>query len=265
MHLTFGPAGERHDEYTVVGIPYENPSFRPGASDAPTAIREASRSLEPYIHRMDLDIGELPLGDVGDIPRGPHEDIALHLDLDAEFPVFLGGDHSATPFLVGSFYDDPVAVVSLDAHLDFREEFRGDPLSNACSSRRLCELDAVSELVVIGARTGSEEEWDSELRRVRSDELSDPQRVGERITDEFDRVHLSVDMDVFDPGHAPAVANPEPMGLSPGQVRRFVDSLAPSLVGMDVVEIVPDIDDGNTALLAAWLVRETLGLVEVSG
>jgi len=265
MHLTFGSALEGEARYTVVGVPYENPSFRPGASEAPDAIRKASRGLEPYIHRMDLDLSDLDLADVGDIPKGKHEDIPVHLDLDAEFPVFLGGDHSVTPFVIGSFYDESVAVVSLDAHLDYRDTFRGDNLSNACSTRRIQELGAVDDVIVVGARSGSSDEWSADLARIRSREArKDPGLVGERLAEEFDRIHLTVDMDVFDPSHAPAVGNPEPMGLEPGHVLDFVEAIAHRLVGMDVVEVVPRLDEGNTALLAAWLVKETLGLVEVS-
>lgn len=266
MHLTFGPAREGADRYTVVGVPYEAPSFRGGASDAPTAIREASRGLEPYVHRADLSLADLPLGDAGDVPKGSHDDISVHLsDLETEFPVFLGGDHSVTPHAVDAFYDDEVAVVSLDAHLDYRDSFRGDPDSNACSARRLEELDAVTDVFVAGARSGSAEEWRSDLSRARADEVArDPGRVAARLADRFDRVHLSVDMDVFDPSHAPAVGNPEPAGLDPRTVREFVDALAPRLAGLDVVEVLPGLDAGETATLAAWLVRETLAVVEVA-
>lgn len=267
MHLTFGPAEAGTDRYTVIGAPYENPSYRGGASRAPTAIREASRGLEPYIHRMDLSLTDMPLADYGDLPTGTHDDIELHLDVDTEFPIFLGGDHSVTPPLIGSFYEDeePVTVISLDAHLDYRDTFRGDPASNACSARRLSELDAVDSVVVVGARSGSAEEWNSDLPRFRWDEVvQGPERVGTRVAEESDRIHLSIDMDVFDPGYAPGVGNPEPMGLTPDQVRTFIDTIAHRLVGLDVVEVVPGLDAGETAVLAAWLVRETLGVVEVS-
>ncbi|MBS1263926.1 MAG: N(1)-aminopropylagmatine ureohydrolase [Methanonatronarchaeales archaeon] len=265
MHLTFGPAREGKDRYTVTGVPYENPSFRVGASGAPNAVRTASKGIEPYVHRKGIDLRDIPLADAGDLPRAPHGDLPLHVDPDGEFPVFLGGDHSITPHLVDAFFDDEVTVVSLDAHLDYRDEFRGDPDSNACSSRRIEELDVVSEVVVVGARSGAEEEWSYPPKHVRSDEVADePGEVGDRISDEFDRIYLSIDMDVFDPSHAPAVGNPEPMGLEPAHVRTLVDAMTHRIVGVDVVEVVPGIDDGNTALLAAWTVREVLAAVEVS-
>lgn len=281
MHLTFGPArprggdasasqeggeGSGAEGYTVVGAPYENPSLRGGAFRGPTTIREASRGLEPYVHRADVDLRELDLFDYGDLPRGDPGDLGIHLgEIDAGFPVFLGGDHSVSPRLVEGFYDEEVAVVSLDAHLDYRDSFEGDRWSNACAARRFSEAGGVNEVVVVGARSGSEEEWGSELRRVRAGEArGESLELGERIAEEFDRIHLSVDMDVFDPSYAPAVGNPEPAGLAPLEVRSLVDGLATSVVGMDVVEVVPGLDAGETANLAAWLVREALAVVEVS-
>ncbi len=73
-----------------------------------------------------------------------------------------------------------------------------------------------------------------------------------------EKVYLTIDMDGVDPAYAPAVGNPEPFGLTPMQVKEVVDALAPRLVGMDINEVAPGWDHGQTALLAARVVREAI-------
>src|SRR5438270_212133 len=57
---------------------------------------------------------------------------------------------------------------------------------------------------------------------------------------------------------APAVGNPEPFGLSPFQVKELIGTLGPHLIGMDLNEISPAWDFGQTALLGARLIREAI-------
>jgi agmatinase len=74
-------------------------------------------------------------------------------------------------------------------------------------------------------------------------------------------MYLSVDLDVLDPSHAPGVQNPEPWGLAPLDVRAVVDRMAPRLVGLDLMECAPVYDGGQTALVAARLMRHAIGSV----
>ena len=79
-------------------------------------------------------------------------------------------------------------------------------------------------------------------------------RAMERL--QCERLYLSIDLDVLDPAYAPAVGNPEPFGLSSWDVQRVIERLAPRLVGLDINELTPAYDRGETALLAARLARE---------
>jgi len=79
--------------------------------------------------------------------------------------------------------------------------------------------------------------------------------------DECDAVFLSVDVDVVDPGSAPATGTPEPGGLSSRQlldaVRRIAMDLA--LCGVEVVELSPPFDHAEvTAYLSNRIVLEAL-------
>jgi arginase family enzyme len=76
----------------------------------------------------------------------------------------------------------------------------------------------------------------------------------------WDRIYLSLDMDFVDPSYAPGVGNPEYFGLSPQYAKECIDILADRLVGFDVCEVSPPYDNGNTAALAARLVREVIGV-----
>ena len=71
----------------------------------------------------------------------------------------------------------------------------------------------------------------------------------------FDRIYLSIDIDVFDPCYAPGVSNPEPMGLG-YEVLDFIKNLAGKVIALDVVEVCPPYDDERASLLAAKLIRD---------
>ena len=75
-----------------------------------------------------------------------------------------------------------------------------------------------------------------------------------------DKVYISLDIDGIDPAFAPGVGTPEPFGLDPLVVRDITRHFSDRLVGYDVVEVCPPADNGNTAALAAKLVRDVIGI-----
>jgi agmatinase len=146
---------------------------------------------------------------------------------------------------------DPDVFVCLDAHLDLRDSLAGDEWSHATVTRHA--LAVADRAVVLGARTGSETEYE---RASEGDvTVVPPGEVADWTPDVgSESVYLSVDVDVFDPGFAPGTGTPEPFGLVPREGRRLVNDLAPVTEGFDVVE-VNDRDDGQAATLAAKLLR----------
>ena len=70
------------------------------------------------------------------------------------------------------------------------------------------------------------------------------------------QIYLSLDMDAIDPAYAPGLGTPEPFGLSARDVRTAIRTLAPFSMAFDVVEIAPEYDSGQTAMLGAKLMRE---------
>ena len=244
-------------EYAVVGAPLDvSATFRPGARFGPERVRRFARPFDDYDRRTDRRLPDL-LTDAGDVD--PWDDAAGYLDFLAgrlsdhgragRLPLVVGGEHTVT--VAGLRAADPDVYVCLDAHLDLYESYAGNEFSHATVTRHA--LDVADEAVLLGARTGGESEWD---RAARSDvTIVPPEEVPEWRLDADDDVYLSVDVDAADPAFAPAAGTPEPFGLQPRELRRVVRATAPSAVGFDVVEVT-DRDDGQTASLAAKLLRE---------
>jgi len=245
-------------DYVLVGAPLDaSTSFDPGARFGPRRVRHYAGHFDDYDHHTDSRFTDLAVADHGDI--GPTADAEEYLTFlegalsdiraDGATPLVVGGEHTVT--VAGVRAVDPDVFVCLDAHLDLRESYAGDPLSHATVTRHA--LDVADRAVVVGARTGSEAEWD------RADEsdvtvVAPKDAVDWNPDFEDESVYLSVDVDAFDPGVAPGTGTMEPFGLAPREGRDLVGRVAPHADGFDVVE-VNDRDDGETAVLAAKLLR----------
>ena len=163
-------------------------------------------------------------------------------------PLLVGGEHTVT--VAGVRATDPDVFVCLDAHLDLREAYDGNAWSHATVTHRA--LSVADEAVILGARAGSEREWE----RAGADDVTvvPPEAVPDWEPDFDGEAYLSVDVDAADPSVAPGTGTMEPFGLSSSAMHRVVRAVAPTAVGFDVVEVT-DRDDGQAAALAAKLLR----------
>ena len=255
-----GAAADRGEAaYAIVGTPLDaSTTFRPGTRFGPREIRHVAASFSDYDQHTGLRFTDLAVHDHGDIKPG--SDPAEYLDFlsgtlsdyrrEGTVPIVIGGEHTAT--VAGLRACSPDVYVCLDAHLDLRESYAGNPLSHATVTHHA--LDIADEVVVLGGRSGSEDGWD----RARDDDrvtVVPPEDVAGWEPSFGDRdVYLSVDIDAADPGFAPGTGTPEPFGLTPATMHDVVREVAPSAVGFDVVE-VNDRDDGQAAVLASKLLR----------
>ena len=59
--------------------------------------------------------------------------------------------------------------------------------------------------------------------------------------DKADKVYISIDIDVLDPGFAPATGTPEPGGFAPIDLLRIVRQLVleTDVVAFDIMEVAP--------------------------
>jgi agmatinase len=245
-------------DYVLLGAPLDiSTSFQPGTRFGPREVRHHAHTFDDYDRRTDQRFTELGVHDAGDLDGWA--DAAEYLDFlrgmvtdihnEERLPLLVGGEHTVSA--AGVRATGPDVFVCLDAHLDLREEYAGNELSHATVTQRA--LDTVDEAVILGARTGSEEEW---KRAERDDITVVPPADVPNWEPNFDgTVYLSVDIDAADPAFAPGTGTMEPFGLAPHELRRVVRAVAPSTTGFDVVE-VNDRDDGQAAALAGKLLRE---------
>ncbi len=254
-------------DYVLFGVPFDGTtSFKAGCRDAPLAIRQVSYNIETYLPFYDLEMTDVSVHDMGDmyvecLPDLMVEQVAdavSDLMKDEKVPIMMGGEHSVTIGAVQTL--KPKWYVVCDAHLDMQDEYRGSPFNHDCVTARVSE--AVSNIVIIGARSGCKEEFefarenyhlytadDVEERSIRSvlDEVS--ALIGD------DSLYLSIDADAIDCCLTPGLGTPEPFGLSPADVRAVIRRLSKNAVGFDYVEVLPN-DEGQTAMVAAHMIRE---------
>lgn len=260
--MTFPGAAATRDaaDYVVTGAPLDvSTTFQPGTRFGPRRVRHFAETFDDYDHRTGQDFTALSVHDAGDVHAW--NDAAEYLEfLESELravqqsgavPITIGGEHTVSAAGVRAVEAD--VFVCIDAHLDLRSEYDGNPLNHATVTRRI--LESADRAVILGARTGSESEWN----RATAEDVTvvSPRDVPDWAPD-FEpsaSVYLSVDIDGLDPGFAPGTGTLEPFGLRPRTVRDVVRSVAPIATGFDVVE-VNDRDDGQAAALAGKLLRE---------
>src|SRR6056297_1034817 len=133
-------------EFVVVGAPLDvSTTFQPGTRFGPDRVRTFARTFDDFDARTGRHFSDLAVHDHGDV-RAWDDAAAL----------LLGGEHTVT--VAGVRATDPDVFVCLDAHLDLRAEYDGNPLSHATVTRHV--LETADEAIILGARTGSEDEWD---------------------------------------------------------------------------------------------------------
>ncbi len=270
-------------EYVIFGVPFDGTSsLRAGSRFAPDAMRKASANFESYNAFFDIDLAELPIHDAGDLEPYASVDDTLRdlfyavepIAKDGKIPIMLGGEHSLTLPCVkacAKHAGDDIGVVVLDAHFDLRDEYSGLKNNHACVSRHIID-EVTDNYVSIGIRSGPKEEWDfakeNNIRYYTPDDVETKgiKNVLDEVIEYLDcsKIYLSLDMDALDPSFAPALGTPEPFGLDALDVREVIRTLAPMSVGFDIVEIAPEYDGGQTAMLGTKLMREFIAAHAVS-
>ncbi len=275
----------RKADYVVLGVPFDVTStYRTGARFGPAAIRQASLNIETFSFRTGIDFEDLNVHDLGDlhVSTAPSKTVnTLKLvvkDIAAmkKLPVTLGGEHTITLGVMKglSAKAAKTAIVSFDAHLDLREEFLELKLSHTTFMRLINEEVKPAKIIEVGTRAVCKEELayarDSDIefftsQQIRKEgEAQITQLLKEKLAG-YEKVYLSVDMDVLDPAYAPAVQNPEPEGIETHTLLDILCALCDKrVVGLDVAEVAPNFDQGVSAIQAAKVVFEALCALEHS-
>jgi agmatinase len=256
---------------TLLGAPFDAASsYRRGAAAAPPAIRAALASPAGNTWTEGLvDVGGPgALADAGDLPlaEGPEARAQIEAGVSRVLdgggvPIVLGGDHSITyPVLRAMRPRHPhLSVLHVDAHPDLYEDFAGDRYSHACPFARALEERLLDELVQVGIRamTGPQR---AQADRYGVEVIDMDAWVAGRRPALAYPVYLSIDLDGLDPAYVPGVSHPEPGGLSVRDVLTVLHQLEVPIVGADIVELNPALDQRSlTAGVAAKLVKEIAG------
>lgn len=246
-------------------------SFRHGADKAPEQIREAGWNFETFNLRTAVDLKDFKFHDYGDLNvknDSPYvmvekvKNFTLKVLQKNKFPIMIGGEHSVTAGAIQAFPDD-IAVVSLDAHMDFRDQYENEKFNHACVIRRVADHIGAENVAVIGVRSAEKEEYDEAKKQglffIDSFTIQDigiEKALNQTLNHlKNNKIYLTLDIDVLDPCFAPGTSTPEPFGLSSFDVLKCIEILSTKLVGFDVVEVCPSYDKGETAILAAKYVR----------
>ena len=231
--------------------------------------------MELYSVRSGVDLEKIAVHDSGDV------DIVENLSetlmrvksvyselLDAKkIPIMVGGEHSITKAAADALPED-TGLVSFDAHLDLRDEFLGEKLSHATFMRRVSERLGSDHILEVGIRAFSKPELDftrkSGLTMITPQDLREAgipkttQRIRGFLSG-FSHSYVTVDIDVLDPAFAPGVGNPEPDGLSTDELLTLVDAaMEKKTVGLDLVEVSPQLDSGQTAAVGVKVIFEAI-------
>jgi len=273
--LTFADADSAFSDSDAViyGIPYDRTAtFRSGAREAPNFVRRASYNFE-VTHFEHGNIPDIRMHDYGDVddhisPEDMFDEIGFSVApaiRDKKFTVAIGGEHSVTAPIVNSY--GKVSVISIDAHLDSRDEFMGSVHSHACVMRRCSGYVGMDNVFVLGVRSVSKEELDRDdvIPFISSYDIMGTgiEKAVKKALDSVanENVYLTIDIDGIDPSYAPGTGTQEPFGLTPMDVKKVINAVGGRLVGMDVVEISPPYDHGNmTSVLGARLIKEGLAV-----
>jgi len=274
--------GEGSADIVVAGIPYDGSAvYRKGAAFGPREMRLLSAAMPPVTEDGHLLAG-LRVQDIGDLDPGREIEtgwltVAERLaDVSPEsFLTVLGGDHcTAIATLSAQTRRHPgFHVLWIDAHPDLCDFSRGGHWTCGCALRRALEASGIepSRVVIAGGRDFDPEELDfikaNGILLVTSAELAQDLpvaagKIAERLSGQ--KVHISFDIDALDPAFAPGTEIPSAGGLSTRQALSLLRAATEGaeLIGLDVVEVSPPVDNKDITTLAALkLIFETWGLV----
>lgn len=274
-----------------LGIPWDDAtSFRPGAREGPSAIRNHSRLVRSYnLFAKVYPFRVLDIVDFGDIDPVPGfiEETFQRIEEGLRpifhagvVPFIAGGDHSITlPVLRAqkAATGVPVSLLHFDAHYDTWDVYwgtkrythgtwvkrayeeglvrRGNVFQVGIRSS-LYDAEDVPNNAAIANRTYTTDDVDAQGFAPIADQIV--QEVGAQP------VYVSLDIDVLDPAFAPGTGTPEPGGLTSRELIHFLRELhRMNVVGFDVVEVAPQYDHMGqvTALTAANAMFEAMSAV----
>ena len=260
---------------TIFGVPFDSThSYKPGCRFGPDSIRDAFNNIEIFQPEFGVDLEVEAISDLGNTRHTvvATEMLQMVKNVTSELKkqdkqiIILGGEHLIT---LGSFtcFPKDTGYVVFDAHYDLRDQYADIKLSHAAYLRRIVEERGSENIVHVGARAFVKEELaflkEHNIATVSDKEIrnGNGSKLLKDITSTFDRVYLSIDLDVLDPAFAPGVGNPEAVGISSRELYDLITTLQnKKIVAADIVELNPTYDNGSTASMAAKMIATIIAM-----
>ena len=260
---------------TIFGVPFDSThSYKPGCRFGPDVIRDAFNNIEIFEPDFGADLETANIQDLGNIQHtvvaaemlDMVEKTTKELQKNKNQLIILGGEHLLTYGTYMSFPKETGYVV-FDAHYDLRDEYADIKLSHAAYLRRIVEKRGAENLIHVGARAYVKEELEflreHNIKTITNQQVRDGDgpKLLNQMTENFDSVYTSIDLDVLDPAFAPGVGNPESVGITSRELYDMITSLRErNIVATDIVELNPSFDNGSTASLAAKMISTIIAM-----
>ena len=191
----------------------------------------------------------------------------------------VGGDHSTSYGAIRAFARHHVSfgVLHIDAHRDLRESYEGFEFSHASVMFNvLRDVPQLSKLVQVGVRDFcytekriaetdpriASFEWDS-LARAKFEGRTWASICAEIVGTLPQEVYISMDIDALSIEYCPHTGTPVAGGMTFDEAIYLMDCVARSgrrIVGFDLVEVVPGVDDCTDASVGARMLYKMCGI-----
>lgn len=276
---------EKDVDAVIFGIPFDGGvSYRGGAAQAPDLLRANTDHATPCTERLDF-FKDFEVLDAGNFQGEDRDEIFSEVEAYVKSLVesgkhftMVGGDHSVTIPVqrgINAALDEPFGIIHIDAHMDLSEALEGDLLSHGSTERRALEMSnigSLENLYFIGIRSIEPDEFEFYMANdIQVKTSYDCYHEGiEAVADDciskmrkFSKVYLTFDIDALDPAYAGGTGTPQFGGLTSRMAMTLIQKLFTELniIGFDVVEIAPPLDDSLAAMYAGRkLITESWGI-----
>ncbi len=271
-NLIYSARSEPRIKFGFLGVPYDAATSiaNPGARFGPAALREqfalllAKRVVNGQVVDMDtgetVDLSGVEIADMGDVALSFYDqEKAINQVTEAvgqvlaagAIPLVVGGDHGVTYPAFRALHNATtgnLGLIQLDAHcdmLDFSE--KQGAISGSSGMVRSLELARLKgpNMVQVGLRGyATTQQWGVGskygVRRLLAPEFANMGALAaakqslEWAQQGTEKIYLTVDVDVLNPGEAPGTGWAEPGGLTVQQLLDFVRYLAPYVDALDI-------------------------------
>ena len=200
--------------------------------------------------------------------RIPEITRALYYDA-RKMPFLLGGEHTLSYYSIKALANEKPMILHFDAHRDMKEEYDNMKMCHTTPFFHLISEGHIEgkDLIQIGIRQSDNQE--NMTARKSGVTTFDAWGIHDNVEPlllqlnkltNSRKIYISFDIDVYDLPYVPCTGTPEPFGLSPFEVIRFLKSIhkTAKLIGMDMVEVSAKAADFREGTLATHTIYRIL-------